>query len=92
MCTLADQIAGRPGVQNPWPRDEQPLSHDERLALQTALRKLGFDPLAKIDGLLGRETRAQLRIYQKTRGLPADGFPTMALLATILTEVKQKGL
>jgi len=91
VCTLADQIAGRPGIFNPWPRDEQPLSRDERVAMQNALVKLGY-PLDKIDGVLGRGTRAQLRIYQKTRGLPADGFPTMALLAAILTEVKQKGL
>ena len=91
VCILADQIAGRSGIQNPWPRDEQPLSRDERIAMQNALVKLGY-PLAKIDGLLGRETRAQLRLYQKSRGLPADGFPTMALLATILVEVKQKGL
>ena len=91
VCTLADQIAGRPGLQNPWPRDEQPLSRDERIAFQNALVKLGY-PLDKIDGLLGRGTRAQVRLYQKSRGLPADGFPTMALLATLLTEVKQKGL
>jgi len=91
VCTLADQIAGRPGIQNPWPRDEQSLSRDERVAMQNALVKLGY-PLDKIDGLLGRQTRAQLRLYQKSRGLPADGFPTMALLAAILVEVKQKGL
>lgn len=91
VCTLADQIAGRPGIQNPWPRDEQPLSHDERIAFQNALVKLGY-ALSKIDGVLGHDTRARLRLYQKSRGLPADGFPTEALLATLLTEVKQKGL
>jgi membrane-bound lytic murein transglycosylase B len=91
VCTLADQIAGRPGIQNPWPRDEQPLSHDERIAFQNGLVKLGY-PLSKIDGVLGHDTRAQLRLYQKSRGLPADGFPTMALLAAILVEAKQKGL
>ena len=91
VCTLADQIAGRPGIQTPWPRDEQPLSRDERVSLQNALVKLGY-PLDKIDGVLGHGTRAQLRLYQKARGLPADGFPTEAVLATILIEVKQKGL
>jgi membrane-bound lytic murein transglycosylase B len=91
VCTLADQIAGRPGIQAAWPREEQPLSHDERIAMQNALVKLGY-PLDKIDGILGRGTRAQLRLYQKARGLPADGFPTMQLLAAILVEVKQKGL
>ncbi len=91
VCTLADMIAGRPGVIASWPRDEQPLSHDERIALQTALQKLGFDP-GKIDGVLGRGVRAALRLYQKAHNLPADGFPTMAVLAAVLVDVKQKGL
>ncbi|HEY0302787.1 MAG TPA: lytic murein transglycosylase [Rhizomicrobium sp.] len=91
VCLLADQIAGRPGVLASWPRDEQPLSRDERVALQEALRKLGYDP-GKIDGVIGRGVRAALRLYQKAHGLPADGFPTMAVLTTVLLEVKQKGL
>jgi membrane-bound lytic murein transglycosylase B len=91
VCTLADEIAGRPGILAPWPRDEQPLSHDERLAMQAALLKLGFDP-GKLDGVLGRGVRAALRLYQKAHGLPADGFPTEALLGAILTEVKAKNL
>ncbi|MBS0470477.1 MAG: lytic murein transglycosylase [Proteobacteria bacterium] len=91
VCTLADQIAGRRGVVAAWPREEQPLSHDERISLQTALLKLGFSPGA-IDGVIGRGVRAALRSYQKARGLAADGFATEALLARLLTEVKDKGL
>ena len=90
VCTLADMIAGRPGITAAWPRDEQPLSHDERIAFQTALVKLGFNP-GKIDGTIGHDGRAALRLYQKSRGLPADGFPTEAMLAALLTEVKAKG-
>ena len=91
VLTLADQIAGRPGVQAAWPRDEQPLSHDERVAFQNGLLKLGYNP-GKLDGVLGHDTRAALRSWQKAHGRPADGFPTMSALALILTEVKQKGL
>ena len=91
VCTLADMIAGRSGVQASWPRDEQPLSRDERIALQTALQKLGFDP-GKIDGVLGRGVRAAVRLYQKAHNIPADGFPTMAVLSKVLVEVKLKGL
>jgi membrane-bound lytic murein transglycosylase B len=91
VCTLADMIAGRPGIVAGWPRDEQPLSHDERIALQVGLQKLGFDP-GKIDGVLGRGVRAALRLYQRAHGIPADGFPTEAVLAAVLLEVKQKGL
>lgn len=88
---LADLIAGRAGVLAGWPRDEQPLSRDERIAFQTALSKLGFDP-GKIDGVLGRGVKVALRRYQKAHAIPADGFPTLGLLAAMLTEVRNKGL
>ena len=79
-----------PALSATWPRDEQPLSRDERIAFQNALVKLGFDP-GKIDGVLGRSVKAALRHYQKSHGIPADGFPTMSLLAMMLVEAKQKG-
>jgi membrane-bound lytic murein transglycosylase B len=91
VCALGDLIAGRTGVVGGWPREEQPLSRDERIAFQTALAKLGFDP-GKIDGVLGRGVKAALRQYQQTHGMPADGFPTLTLLGALLTEVAQKQL
>ncbi len=82
---------GRPAIIAGWPRDEQPLSQDERIAFQTALTRLGFNP-GKIDGVIGHDGKAALRQWQKAHNLPADGFPTMALLAQMLVEAKQKGL
>jgi membrane-bound lytic murein transglycosylase B len=90
VCELADTLSGHSGVVATWPRDQQPLSRDERIAFQNALVKLGFDP-GKIDGVLGRSVKAALRNYQKSHGFPADGFPTMSLLAMMLVEAKQKG-
>lgn len=91
IATLADQVAGRRGVVASWPRDEQPMSQAERIAFQTALQKLGYN-FGKIDGVLGHDTKAALRLYQKSRNIPADGFPTMGMLSTLLTDVKQRGL
>lgn len=91
VSELSDLIAGRAGIVATWPRDEQPLSRDERIAFQTALVRLGYDP-GKIDGVLGRDVKAALRNYQKSHGVAADGFPTMQLLATMLVEAKRKGL
>ena len=91
VCILGDVIAGRQGIQAGWPREEQPLSRDERLAFQSALLKLGFDP-GKLDGVLGRSVKAALRKYQTAHGLPADGFPTLALLTSMLVEVEQRKL
>jgi membrane-bound lytic murein transglycosylase B len=89
VCLLADGIAGRPGIAAPWPRDEVPLTRDGRVAFQTGLKALGYD-IGDIDGVLGHKARAALRAYQKAHGLPADGFPTQAVLGRILLETKQK--
>jgi membrane-bound lytic murein transglycosylase B len=91
VCTLADLISGRAGIVAGWPREEEPMSRDERYAFQNALVKLGFDP-GKVDGILGRGVRAALRQYQKTHGMPADGFPTLGLLTSMLIEARQRGL
>lgn len=86
---LADRLKGGAAVQAPWPRDEQPLTRDERIAFQTYLAKLGYD-IGKIDGILGKKARAALRDWQKAHGLPADGFPTEDLLTRVAVEAMAK--
>jgi len=76
---LAQQLAGGPAVQTPWPRDLAPLSRSELLALQTALSARGFDSGAP-DGTMGPATQRGVRHYQRSLGLPADGYPTEELL------------
>jgi peptidoglycan hydrolase-like protein with peptidoglycan-binding domain len=84
---LADRMAGGEAVKHAWPRDERPLSRDERMRFQAELNSQGFDA-GTPDGVLGRKTRAALRQYQKSRSLAADGFPTAALLAMLDTANK----
>ncbi|MFT3857499.1 MAG: lytic murein transglycosylase [Aquabacterium sp.] len=79
VSLLSQRIAGGPAVQAPWPRDLRVLSRSELQQLQTALNQRGFDT-GKPDGLLGPATRAALRDFQRSQGLPADGFPTADLL------------
>jgi membrane-bound lytic murein transglycosylase B len=79
---LADRMAGAPPVRHAWPRDERPLSRNERIQFQMDLAKLGFDLGTRVGGL-GRKSRAALRQYQKSKGLAVDGFPTAALLALL---------
>ena len=76
---LADRMAGAGPVKQAWPRGQQPLSRDERVSFQQALAAAGFDP-GPADGIMGRNTRAALRQYQKAQGLAADGFATIAIL------------
>ncbi len=89
VCLLADRIKGAGPVVSSWPRDEQALSRDERVAFQTYLSKLGYD-IGTIDGVLGRKARAALRQWQKTHALPADGFPTEDLLTRIAVDAQGK--
>ena len=76
---LAQRVAGGRGVQAPWPRDLVALTRSQLMALQTALNALGFAS-GTPDGVMGPATRAGLRGYQRSVGLPADGFPTPDLL------------
>ncbi|MCR9126316.1 MAG: lytic murein transglycosylase [Rhodobacteraceae bacterium] len=55
------------------------LSSAQMKALQTKLRARGHD-VGKIDGILGAGTRAAVRAEQARLGLPADAWPTAALL------------
>ena len=85
VALLADRMAGGDAVKHAWPRGERPLSRSERFSFQADLTKAGFD-CGTPDGLLGRKTRSALRQYQKAHHLPADGFPTAALLDALEKE------
>ena len=76
---LAQRLSGGPGVQAPWPRELQALTRSQLLALQTALNARGFAS-GTPDGMMGPATRDGLRRYQRSIGVPADGFPTLDLL------------
>lgn len=55
------------------------LDADQMTALQEKLAALGHD-VGKIDGILGAGTRTAVQKEQLRLGLPADGWPTRALL------------
>jgi lytic murein transglycosylase len=76
---LAQRLAGGPEMQTPWPRDLQLLSRSQLLALQTALNARGLDS-GTPDGTMGPATQRAVRRYQRSLGLPADGYPTLDLL------------
>jgi len=90
ISLLADRAAGAGPVRHSWPRDERALSRAERIAFQTDLQKLGFDP-GTADGVLGRRSRAALRQYQKFKSLAADGFPTASLLTMLEADAARPG-
>jgi lytic murein transglycosylase len=81
---LADRIAGRPGILAAWPA-ETPITLADRIAAQQALGALGFEVGAP-DGVLGIQTRAATRAWQRSRNMPADGYLTYGLIQALKTE------
>ncbi|MEO5797005.1 MAG: lytic murein transglycosylase [Rhodoferax sp.] len=79
VSLLAQRLDNGPGVQAPWPRDLRALSRSQLQALQTALNQRGFASGAP-DGMMGPTTRNGIRAYQRSIGLPADGYPDLDLL------------
>ncbi len=74
---FATRIEGAPAFDpgNPDPA----LSPDQMQALQRKLQAGGHD-VGKIDGILGALTRIAVQKEQARLGLPADAWPTLALL------------
>ena len=84
---LADGFAGRRRLVTPWP-NEIPLSLDNRLAAQSALTTLGYNPGAP-DGVIGLATRQALRAWQKSQALPADGYLSADMVTRLRIAVKR---
>lgn len=79
---LADRIAGGGPLAGPRPDLGRALSHAEVEEMQAGLADLGFDP-GDIDGFVGPNTRVAVRGFQQAIGMPADGYPTLDLLARL---------
>ena len=79
---LADRLAGRPEMTRPWPTEIQMLTQQQARDLQGGLNKLGFSA-GSVDGIIGRGTRAALQKFQTSKGLVADGFPTLQMLEQV---------
>lgn len=81
---LARQIAGGPGLLRAPPADDQPLSRDAAIDLQSRLIRLSLLN-DEADGLIGPKTRASIRAFQIRSGLVADGHPSPETLTRLRT-------
>lgn len=80
---LSDRIAGQgPLAVKPPVGEEERLSRNEIKEMQERLNLLGYDS-GTPDGKVGPKTRAALRAYQQASSLPADAFPTRALIEAL---------
>lgn len=74
---MATRMEGAPALDPGRP--DPGLSGDQMMRLQEKLAARGHD-VGRIDGILGQGTRAAVQKEQVRLGLPADGWPTTALL------------
>ncbi len=74
---IADGVCGKAALRTPWPV-EPPLSLQQRIRSQQALKAAGFDPGAQ-DGVIGVNTRQAIRDWQRANHRPADGYLSFAL-------------
>lgn len=77
---FATRLEGAPVFNAGSP--EQGLNGDQMRLLQQRLTDRGYD-VGGIDGILGRNTRAAVQAEQQRLGLPADAWPTPALLGAL---------
>lgn len=65
------------------PRNPDPALSDAQMkSLQKKLKSRGHD-VGKVDGILGAKTRAAVQKEQTRLGLPADAWPTAALVSKL---------
>jgi lytic murein transglycosylase len=77
---FATRLEGAPALD---PRNPEPgLSGDQMKSLQQKLAARGYD-VGKFDGILGEKTREAVQSEQERLGLPADAWPTKALLGAL---------
>jgi membrane-bound lytic murein transglycosylase B len=81
---LADRFVGGGPIVNMPSDEERPLSRSEVIELQTLLNENGFNT-GTPDGITGSMTRAAVRAFQASAGLPTDGYANVELLEQLRT-------
>lgn len=82
VAHLAERIEGRGRIAQPWPAGDRALPRAEREELQRLLITRG-QQIGDVDGIIGTQTRAAIRVVQRDLGLPPDGHPSGGLLEAL---------
>ena len=76
---LSDRIRGAGPLRSGWPREDRNLRFAEKQEMQERLSRAGFDTQGT-DGIIGPNTIAAIRAFQRTQGLTPDGYASYDLL------------
>ena len=76
---LSDRIAGGKAIQSGWPRGDRPLRFSEKKEMQQLLTRAGFNTDG-VDGIIGPNSIAAIRAFQKSVGMVPDGYASYEIL------------
>ncbi len=76
---LSDRIRGDGPLRSGWPRDDRNLRFSEKQEMQKRLTSAGFDTKG-VDGIIGPNTIAAIRAFQRTQGMTPDGYASYEVL------------
>lgn len=76
---LGDRIRGGGPIRADWPRGDRSLSLTEKKELQQRLTARGYDTRG-VDGIIGPNTIAAVRAFQRAAGLIPDGYTSLDIL------------
>jgi membrane-bound lytic murein transglycosylase B len=79
---LSDRLNGAGPLMASFGPDAQGMTLQDRQALQRKLTAAGFDTQGS-DGVIGAKTVTAISDFQRARGLPVTGQPTLALLSML---------
>ncbi len=85
ITVLAEALGGKAAITTPWPRDDKPISFEDKKAMQRKLNALGYN-VGGVDGQIGPNTRKAIRAWQASRGLPADGYVEQTIFAKLIAQ------
>jgi len=82
---LSDRLKGSGPFVHPWPTDANHLALDQRVELQKLLMAKGL-LAGDADGVIGPATLEAVKSFQRSKGLPVDGFPSRTILELLRKE------
>ena len=85
ITVLGEALRGRASIKTPWPRNDKPLTFSNKKSMQAKLNALGFD-VGGVDGQIGPNTRKAIRAWQKSQGLPTDGYMEQRLYQRLIAQ------
>lgn len=88
---LADRLRGLPQLRLGQAARHERLTRQQVVDLQRQLKALGFEP-GLADGIIGARTRTAIKAFQRSVGLPQDGYPSPEVVARVRAESASRGL